>query len=282
MTIEYREGKMDSENILAETRDRVRYLTLNRPEKLNALTVELMDDLLAAVKQAEADDEVGCLVIQGAGRAFCSGWDLTPQPVGEAVGHGARPPEELSLRQDINDLTARSGRWSTLWNLTKPIVIKVHGYCLAGGTDLALNADMILATEDAEFGFPAVRSMGSPSTHMWTYMVGPQWAKRLLLTGERIDGRTAERIGLVMQAVPSEELEQTVHALAVSMASVPYDLLAQNKSICNKAIELMGRTMMQELARESDAMAHKSPSAQEFARIAKQDGLKAALAWQNK
>jgi enoyl-CoA hydratase len=147
---------------------------------------------------------------------------------------------------------------------------------------MALNCDMIVSTEEAEFGFPAVRSMGSPSTHMWTYMVGPQWAKRLLLTGERIDGRTAERIGLVMQAVAASELDDTVHALASNIARVPYDLLAQNKSICNKAIDLMGRTMLQELARESDAMAHKSPAAQEFSRIARSEGLKAALAWQNR
>jgi enoyl-CoA hydratase len=270
------------ENILTEIRDRVLYLTLNRPDKLNALTLGVMDDLMHAVKAAEADDTIGCLVLQGAGRAFCSGWDLTPPSDDGSGGHGDAAPEEMTLRQDINALTARSGRWATLWNLTKPILVKVHGYCLAGGTDMALNCDMIVAAEDAQFGFPAVRSMGSPSTHMWTYMVGPQWAKRLLLTGERIDGRAAERIGLVMQAVPAAELDDVVHRLAFDIARVPYDLVAQNKSICNKAIELMGRTLLQELARESDAMAHRSPAAQQFGEIARRDGLKAALDWQNR
>ncbi|MBW2426583.1 MAG: crotonase/enoyl-CoA hydratase family protein [Deltaproteobacteria bacterium] len=273
---------MGSENVLVRVRDGVAYLTLNRPEKLNALTLELMNALLEAVTGAHADDTVGCLVIEGAGRAFCSGWDLTPPSPEGDTGHGDRAPEDLTIREDIDSLTARSGRWSMLWTSTKPIIVKVQGYCLAGGTDLALNCDMIVAAEDAQFGFPAVRSIGSPATHMWTYMVGPQWAKRLLLSGERIDGRTAERIGLVMQAVPPSELDETVHALASSIAGVPYDLLAQNKSICNKAIELMGRTLLQELARESDAIAHKSPAAQEFSRIAKRDGLKAALAWQNR
>ena len=268
--------------VLCETRDRVAYLTLNRPEKLNALTGTLLDELLLAAKAAEADERVGCLVLQGAGRAFCSGWDLTPDPVGGEAAHGQGSPGEMTIREDINSLTARSGRWATLWTLTKPVIVKVHGYCLAGGTDMALNCDMIVATEDAQFGFPAVRSMGSPSTHMWTYMVGPQWAKRLLLSGERIDGRLAERIGLVMQAVPAADLDGVVHALARDIAHVPYDLLAQNKSICNKAIELMGRTMLQELARESDAIAHRSPAAQEFSRIAQRDGLKAALAWQSR
>jgi len=270
------------QSLSVEVRDRVAYLTLERPNKLNALTVALMDELLLAAKAAEADDGVGCLVLQGAGRSFCSGWDLTPPTGSGATGHGARPPAEITLREDLNDLTARSGRWATLWTLTKPIIAKVHGHCLAGGTDMALHCDLIVAAEDASFGFPAVRSMGSPSTHMWTYLVGPQWAKRMLLTGESIDGRTAERIGLVTQAVPPAELDAAVHALATSIARVPYDLLAQNKSICNKAIELMGRTLLQELARESDAMVHQSPAAQEFARIAKRDGLKAALAWQNR
>jgi enoyl-CoA hydratase len=269
------------EETLTEVRDRVSYLTLNRPEKLNALTLGLMDALLDSVKAAEADDAVGCIVLQGAGRAFCSGWDLTPDAAEGGEGHGARSHTEMTIREDINALVARSDRWSILWNLTKPIIVKVRGYCLAGGTDMALNCDMIVTADDAEFGFPAVRSMGSPSTHMWTYMVGPQWAKRLLLTGERIDGATAERIGLVMQAVPPSELDDVVHALASSMAKVPYDLSAQNKSICNKAIELMGRSMLQELARESDAIAHKSPAAKEFGRIARTSGLKAALEWQN-
>ncbi len=273
---------MSTENVLSERPDRELNMTLNRPEKLTANTSDLMDELIGHVAAAQRDEAVGCVVVQGAGRAFCSGWDLTPASPEGTSGHGTRPPETMTIREDIDAITARSGRWSTLWSSTKPILAKIHGYCLAGGTDLALNCDMIVSTEDAEFGFPAVRSMGSPTTHMWTYMVGPQWAKRLLLSGERIDGRKAEPIGLVMQAVPASDLDETVHRLASSVARVPYDLLAQNKSICNKAIELMGRTMLQELARESDAIAHKSPAAQEFARIAAEEGLKAALEWQNR
>jgi enoyl-CoA hydratase len=279
------EETMASEILLRELRNRVLYLTLNRPRKLNAITADLMNELLERVREAQTDPAVGCIVIQGAGRAFCSGWDLTPPAADDDApgpGHGTRPPAEMSIREDIDALTARSGRWSDLWTSTRPIIAKVQGYCLAGGTDLALNCDMIVCTEDAEFGFPAVRSMGSPSTHMWTYLVGPQWAKRLLFTGERIDGRRAEQIGLVMQAVPAAELDETVDALASSVAGVPYDLLAQNKSICNKAIELMGRTLLQELARESNAIAHKSPAAQEFDRIARSEGLQAALAWQER
>jgi len=271
------------ESVLTEIRDRVLYATLNRPEKRNALTLGLMDELLRVLKAAELDPAVGCVVMQGAGPSFCAGWDLTPAAPAEGrVGHGDRSPEEMTLVEDLRSLTARSGRWATLWTLSKPLIAKVHGHCLAGGTDLALNCDMIIAAEDAQFGFPAVRSLGSPATHMWTYLVGPQWAKRILLSGRPIDGRTAERIGLVLEAVPVAQLDARAHALAADIALVPGDLLAHNKSICNKAIELMGRNLLQELARESDAMAHKSPAAQEFARIAARDGLKAALAWQNR
>lgn len=150
----------------------------------------------------------------------------------------------------------------------------------SGGSALALNCDLIIAAEETRFGFPTVRSMGSPATHVRTYLLGPQWAKRLLLTGEQIDGQTGERIRRVVQAVPAAELDETTHRLATDVAQLPYDLVAQNKSICNKAIELMRRTLLQELARESDTMAHRSPAAQEFGRIASREGLQAAPAWQ--
>ena len=157
---------LEYETILIDTRDRVRYVTLNRPEKLNALTLGVMNDLLHAVDAAGRDPSVGCIVVQGAGRAFCSGWDLTPATGERSTGHGDRDPEDMTLREDIEALARRSGRWASLWTSNKPILAKVHGYCLAGGTDLALHCDMIVASDDAQFGFPAVRSMGSPSTHM--------------------------------------------------------------------------------------------------------------------
>lgn len=118
---------MAADVVLTSLSDRVLYVTLNRPAKLNALSVELMDELMRVVHATAADDSVGCLVVQGAGRALCSGWDLTPQADGEGSGHGARPPAELTLREDIDALHARSGRWERLWTLAKPVVAKVHG-----------------------------------------------------------------------------------------------------------------------------------------------------------
>lgn len=265
---------MSYESILTETRDRILHITLNRPEKLNALTPALMDEVFDSLTKAEDDSSIGAVVIKGAGRAFCPGWDI-------GQGSGQQSSYAISLRDDITHMVRRGRRWELLWNLNKPTIAQVHGYCLAAGTDLAQHCDFIIAAEDAQFGFPAVRSMGSPSTHMWTYNAGPQWAKYMLLTGDSIDGKTAAQIGVALRAVPAQSLDDEVHNFAKRMALIAPDLLAANKSIVNKAIELMGRTSLQQMARESDAIAHKSPAVEEFTRISKEQGLKAALAWRD-
>ena len=255
--------------VLYEAKDGIARITLNRPEKLNALSRDLQHDLVAAAKEAEADPSVHVVILRGAGRAFSAGYDITPSQ--RATN---RP---LTIREDISNMQGTMERWSTLLNLRKPIIAQVHGYCLAGGTDLALHCDMVIAAEDAQIGFPAVRSMGSPPTHMWTYMVGPQWAKWFLTTGNSVDGKTAERIGLVLKAVPADRLETEVDALASQLANVDCDLLAANKGIVNKALELMGRTMLENLAAENDAVAHMADAVKAFHETAAKAGLKAAL-----
>jgi len=266
---------MAYEYILYEKRDSIAYVTLNRPEKLNALSVALQEELIDAMRQAEADEGVRVVVLRANGRAFSSGYDIAPSAPERAEGRYA------NIRGDIQNLHRTVERWNAIWNLSKPVIAQVHGYCLAGGTDLALHCDIVIAAEDAIFGFPPVRSMGAPPTHMWTYMVGPQWAKYMLLTGNPIDGKTAEGIGLVWKAVPAERLEEEVNELARAIAKIPWELLAANKSICNKALELMGRTMLQYLAAETDAVAHQAPVVHEFHRIAREQGLKAALEWRD-
>lgn len=260
--------------ILYHKLDKVVQISLNRPEKLNAISVELQDELVEAIRAAEADDDVRTVILKGEGRAFCSGYDISPSPQSEYSG-------QLTLRQDIQNLRRMVSRWATIWELSKPVIAQVHGYCLAGGTDLALHCDMVIAAEDAIFGYPPVRSMGSPPTHMWTYLVGPQWAKYMLLSGDAIDGKTAERIGLILRAVPAKKLEEEVTELAEKLAKIPWDLLAVNKGIVNKAVELMGRSLMQQLAAESDAIGHRAPTVDEFYRMAMEKGLKAALEWRD-
>jgi enoyl-CoA hydratase len=168
-----------------------------------------------------------------------------------------------------------------VWDMHKPVIGQVHGYCLAGGTDLALLCDIVVAAEDAVIGFPPVRAMGSPVAHMWTYLVGPQWAKYFLLTGDSVSGLEAERIGLVWRAVPADELEAQVERLADKMAMVDTDLLAANKRISQVALEMMGARTVQRMAAEMDARAHLAPAVAEFGRISREEGLKAALEWRD-
>jgi enoyl-CoA hydratase len=261
--------------LIYETIDRVARITLNRPEKLNALSIPLQTELIQAVKQAEADPNIHAIILRGAGRAFSAGYDITPT--------AARGQEQTTrtIRSDISRMEEIVARWNTLWNLRIPTIAQVHGYCVAGGTDLALHCDMIVVAEDASIGFTPVRAMGAPPTHMWIYSVGPQWAKRLLLTGDLITGRKAHEIGWAIDAVPAAALDDTALQLATRIGHIGKDLLTANKYIVNKGIELMGRTLLQQIAVEHDAIAHLAPEATEFNRIAQEQGLKAALEWRD-
>jgi len=261
--------------IYEKERGRAR-IVLNRPEKLNALTWQMQQEIAEALWEADRDTEVHVVILKGAGRAFSSGYDISPPP-----GQRNYSFVSMTVERDAWLLERAQQLRMAIWDMHKPVIAQVHGYCLAGGTDLALLCDIVIAAEDAVIGVPPVRAMGSPPNHMWTYLVGPQWAKRLLLTGDTISGREAERIGLVLMAVPAERLEAEVEALADKMAKIDIDLLAANKRIVNLALELMGARTMQRLAAERDAMAHQSPAVSEFFRIAKEKGLRAALEWRD-
>ncbi len=254
---------------------RVGRITLDRPEKLNALSVGLQTEIVEAAKEAEADPDIHALVLRGRGRAFSAGYDITP-----TVERGEQRAQR-TIRTDISNMEDMVARWNQLWNLRIPTIAQVHGYCIAGGTDLALHCDMIVVAEDAKIGFTPVRAMGTPPTHMWIYSVGPQWAKRLLLTGDLIGGRKACDIGWAVDAVPADELDDAAMALATRMSHIGKDLLTANKYIVNKAMELMGRSLLQQIALEHDAIAHLAPEALEFGRKSQEEGLKAALAWRD-
>ncbi len=259
--------------------DGIGRVVLNRPEKLNALSRELQDELLDCVNAADADPDVRVMTLTANGRAFCAGYDITPPVTPEQVA--ASRERQENIRSDIHRMKQTPNTMSQIFNLSKPIIAGVHGYCLAGGTDLALHCDIVIAADDAQIGFPPVRSMGTPPTHMWTYMVGPQWAKWFLLTGESVSGKKAEEIGLVWKSVARDDLESEVEKLATTMARIPWELLAANKGIVNKALELMGRNTLQNLAAETDAIAHQAPIVKEFARLSKEQGLKSALEWRD-
>lgn len=248
-------------------------ITLARPEKHNAMTGRLLEELEHALWEADADLAVHCVIVRGEGRSFCAGYDLTPADGGGTEGHRTGRTHD----DDIWMMERNNRRLRTLWELHKPTIAQVHGNCLAGGTDLAMACDLVIAADDARIGFPAARTMGALPNNLWVYNCGPQWAKRLQLTGDSITGADAARIGLVLKSVPADVLADEVEGLADRLALIDPDLLAANKRITNLAMELMGAQVLQRLAVENDARAHRAPAArQEFQDIRTQ-GLREVL-----
>lgn len=273
------------EQIIYEVEDGRARITLNRPEKLNALSFKLQEELNAALWEADNDGRVHSVIIRGNGRAFSAGYDLSPmsnrRPAAEDDPYTAVYRGMRTFDDDAWQMERAQRLRMALFDMHKPVVAQVHGYCLAGGTDIAFLCDMVIAAEDATFGFPPARAMGSLPNQMWLYHAGPQWTKRLFLTGDTITGAEAAKIGLVLKAVPSTLLEAEVEGLADRMAMIDPELLSANKRIVNVALELMGARTMQRLGAENDARAHLAPSVREFARIAGEQGLKAALHWRD-
>lgn len=264
---------MNPDEIRYEVEDGRARITLARPESHNAITSTMLRELEEALWEADDDTSVHCVILRGDGPSFCSGYDLT------ALG---RPKEEgrrtgRSHDDDVWLIEQNNRRVRAVWEIHKPAIAQVHGNCLAGGTDLALVCDMVIAADDARIGFPAARSMGALPSNLWMYQCGPQWAKRLQLTGDSVTGTDAERIGLVMKAVPADLLEDEVEGLADRLALIDPDLLAANKRITNLALELMGAQTLQRLAAENDARAHRSQAVREYGRTVREEGLRETL-----
>jgi enoyl-CoA hydratase len=273
----------ESEGLVTmEIADRIARITLNRPDKRNSLTHQLLRELEGALLEADDRLDVSVVVIQGAGKDFCAGFDLTSVYAPQA----ADAPDAVEYRKtsraiddDIWNVERISDWMSTIFRIHKPVIARIHGNCLAAGTDLALQCDILIAAQDARIGFPATRANGSPPNHMWIYHVGPQWAKRLLMTGDSLSGRDAAKIGLVLDAVPVDQLDAEVNEVARRMSFVDADLLAAHKRIVNLALELQGAQVLQRLAVENDARAHlaQGPRRAQFRADMASGGLKEAL-----
>lgn len=248
-------------------------ITLDRPEKRNALSGELLEELERALWHADERNDVHCVILRGAGRDFCAGYDLgaVPKDRDPALRDGR------SIDDDIWMLERNNRRIRAIFEMHKPSIAQIHGNCLAGGTDLALACDMIIAAEDARIGFPPARNLGALPNNLWIYHCGPQWAKRLTLTGDSILGEDAQKIGLVMKAVPTQHLENEVEQLADRMAHIDPDLLAANKRIVNLSMELMGAQTLQRLAAENDARGHRARGTRAYHAAVKEKGLRQAF-----
>ena len=262
---------MGYENILYEKKGRVARITLNRPEHLNALSNALLTEMVTALKEAERDDEVGVVIIKGAGRAFSAGYDIEPGKEREYMA-GTSP-----ILEDLIAMQGNTGGMTTIWNLRKPVIAQVHGYCVAGGNDVAGQCDIIIAAENAMFMHPQIRRLGLTWLHMAAYHAGLQWAKMLMFTGDPVSGKQAEQIGLVAKAVPEEKLEEEVNKLAERIACVPSELLALNKAALNRVAEEMGLRNVFSAGSELDTISHYTAAVHGFVKMAKEKGLKEAL-----
>ncbi|MGH2997266.1 MAG: crotonase/enoyl-CoA hydratase family protein, partial [Gaiellaceae bacterium] len=217
-------------------------LTLDRPERLNAIVPELIEDLEAALDRAAADDRVRVIRLRGAGRAFCAGYD---------IGWGAEAMEEAEAGEpwdpmaDYRMIDRYVRAYMRLWRSPKPVIAQVQGFCVGGGTDLALCSDLVVCAEDCRIGYPPARVWGSPTTAMWIYRLGLERAKRLLLTGDPVDGRRAVEWGLASECVPEAELEAAGAALAARVATLPANQLQMMKLLVNQAYEQLGLNVTQ-------------------------------------
>jgi enoyl-CoA hydratase len=252
----------------------VRRLTLNRPKRLNALNGELVDALSSALAEAADDDGVSVLVLRGAGRAFCAGYDLE-----EDAGQG--PMDSAGWYRELERSAAQM---LELIDHPKPIIAQVHSYCLAGGTDLMLACDLCLCSDDAFFGYPDVRFGSGVVTMLLPWVVGARKAKELLFTGEdRISAQEALRIGLVNRVVPAGELGDASLGLADEIAKNEPFVVRATKRAINRVWELSGIREGVAANVELDVMIESAnlPQRDEFRRITKEQGLKAAIAWRD-
>ncbi|MEM8749754.1 MAG: crotonase/enoyl-CoA hydratase family protein [Pseudomonadota bacterium] len=253
------------EKVLLEKDGRIGRIVLNRPDVLNAIDDDLPGELAERVAQANADADIHVIVLSGAGRAFCAGYDLTYYAQ-QTQGKGRELTQDMPWdpMKDYTFMARNTELFMSLWRSHKPTIAQIHGYAAAGGSDIALCCDLIMMEDEAEIGYMPARVWGCPTTAMWAYRLGAQQAKRMLFTGDRINGREAERLGLALQAVPADELANAVDALAHRISTVPVNHLMMHKMVINQAIEAMGLESAQRLATVFDGITRHSPEGRTF------------------
>jgi enoyl-CoA hydratase len=254
--------------VLYESGDGVATLTLNRPDRLNTIVPELIEDLRAALGQAWEDSSVRAIRLRGAGRVFCAGYDIDwgAEAMRDEVDTGQWDPI-----RDYEWMTRFVDAYMELWRSPKPVIAQVHGFCVGGGTDFALCSDLIACAENCRIGYPPARVWGSPTTAMWVYRLGLERTKRLLLTGDALDGRTAVEWGLASLAAPANELDEAALGLARRVALLPANQLHMMKLLVNQAYEQMGLRVTQLLGTLLDGSARHTPEGVAFSRAALED-----------
>ncbi len=258
--------------IILEKKDGVGHLVLNRPEKLNALTRQMNQEFNDAINAVERDPEIKVLIIKGAGRAFCAGHDIGEPEIEEPYAlTGALFKDRRSTFDTTNKELFR------LWELPQPIIAQVHGYCLVWGLKIAMNSDLVIAADDATFGY---RPLGGAARldGLWPWLIGMRQTKELLFTGEYFSGKQAAQMGMINRSVPPDQLEEHVEDLARKIAKLPLEILALNKAAVNKCYEMMGLREAVAYSLELHVMAHDLPAQRELQQTLKDKGAKAGIA----
>ena len=252
---------MTEKTVLFEAEGAVATITLNRPDRLNTVVPGLIEDLNAALDQAEGDSDVRAIRLRGAGRAFCAGYDIGWGAEVMAENEAGEPWDPV---KDLEFMRRYVDTYMRLWRSPKPVIAQVQGFCLGGGSDLALCADLIVCADDCRIGYPPARVWGSPTTAMWTYRLGLERSKRLLLTGDPIDGKTAVEWGLASESVAVKALEAAGAKLAARVARLPSNQLAMMKALVNSVYEQMGMSSTQLIGTLLDGAARHTPEGTAF------------------
>lgn len=257
---------------------RVARIILNRPERLNAINDVMPREIRQAVEWANDDKETHVIILEGAGKGFCGGYDLSQYAESE---NGSHPCKQEATPWDPNEdfqyMKTCTDNFMSLWHSSKPTIAKVHGFAAAGGSDIAMCCDLLVMAEDAKIGYMPSRVWGCPTTAMWTFRLGPMRAKEMMFTGNVIDGITADKWGLANIVCPSAELETKTLELAERIAGVPKGQLAMHKQVVNQILLTMGLQQAQTLSTIYDGITRHNPEGIWFRRYAQTKGFKAAV-----
>lgn len=266
---------MNGSTLRTEKSDGVFSIVLTRAAEYNTITPELRDELAAAIDEGDSDTDTGVILLRAEGPAFCAGYGLDwSTELQSQEGSSERVWDSVA---DLRGISTFVDVYMKLWYAWKPTIAAVQGWCIAGGTDMVLCADMIVAGEGASFGYPPSRVWGTPTTAMWVYRLGLERAKRYLLTGDEITAPEAARIGLILEAVPDNSLQGHAMSLAARMAKLPPNQLVMLKLLCNQTAENMGLTSSRTLGSLFDGIARHTQEGLDFVTRAQKIGIRDAV-----
>lgn len=261
----------DDDPVLYEERDSIAFVTLNRPDKLNTLNEAVIAAIAESIDRAAGSPDVRSIILRGSGRAFTAGYDLdfgVRDPAFRTYSYGAPPVDIRDGGWDPVDdymmMSHNARRFMKIWECPKPVIGQLHGWCVGGGTDLALCCDLIFMAESAQIGYAPSRIFGTPTTMLWVYRVGLEHAKEFLLSGDAIDAAEAHRIGLISKVFPDDELAEATEAYAARFAHIPANQLALNKMLVNQAFENMGLRTTQMIGTLFDGTARHTEEARRW------------------